>query len=140
MELKIFPYLRPVYETDQLKISVKQSAKIIKKIKANAIAFCGYSGSVFAGALSYALDMPTIAVRKRVDRNFELCPTFGSLANKYVIVDDLIDSGQTMDFIIEQVKQFNPKACPVGIILYAGDEYDDGSHAWGKDAIPIFRI
>jgi adenine/guanine phosphoribosyltransferase-like PRPP-binding protein len=118
--------------------AVRKIKEYRKKHPFDAIAFTGTSGSAIAYPLSYMLKLPLICVRKKNDgnhfyRDIEGCTN----ARSYLIVDDFIESGRTMDKIISAVKGTTPSAKPVGIFLYSDASYARREH-WKK--IPIFRM
>ena len=102
-----------------MKKAVKLLRLFRRKNPFDAIAFTGTSGAALAYPLSYLLGMPLICVRKSIRDNH-----FGSKleglvsAKKYIIVDDFIESGKTINRITRSIKSENKKAKCVGIYLY----------------------
>ena len=102
---------------------MKQAVKVLRqfhrKNSFDAIAFTGTSGAALAYPLSYLLGVPLICVRKSIRDNH-----FGSklegyvTAKKYIIVDDFVQSGKTINGINKSIKLENKKANCVGIYLY----------------------
>lgn len=91
-----------------------------KKHPFDAIAFTGTSGAALAYPLALALKVPLICVRKKGDGNHFKSSIEGvTNSNKYLIVDDFIVSGETMDRIIQTIRGTGSMAKPVGIYLYA---------------------
>lgn len=116
-------YLHRGLTHDSLKTTVN---KIVKKLKTNnihhtfdAIAFRGISGALFAPLLAAKLDKNLFAIRKPDVRAHSYRSVEGDYDSKrYVIIDDLICSGETIRAIMETMKdQVKDSQC-VGIILY----------------------
>jgi adenine/guanine phosphoribosyltransferase-like PRPP-binding protein len=113
---------------------------IYRKTAFDAIAGCGFSGLPLLGALSYKLGIPYIAVRKE-DEKAHSTDTQGLIFSaRFVIVDDLFETGQTIKRIINGVSKAHnsvlewgapdgkgsvdrkaPVSSCVGIVLYADD-------------------
>lgn len=134
-------YLRKVYSVEDFARMIPAAVKKIKAFRKkhpfDAIAFTGTSGAAAAFTLSYKLKIPVINVRKgktgsHYYRDLEGCIN----AKKYLIVDDFIESGTTMNRIIRTIKD-NIKAAPVGIFLYSDASYMTRQ---SYDGIPIFRL
>ncbi len=119
----------------------------------DAIAGCGVSGLPILGALSYRLGIPMIAVRKPGEVSHLPSKAQGLIySSRYIVIDDLIETGSTIDNIIKSVNagheevinwgatdskdpidlRVSPPEC-VGILLYNynGDNYD---------GIPIIHV
>lgn len=89
-----------------------------------AIAACGHSGLPLAGALSYALGLHLIAVRRQGDMPIGdkriINTSNGTPYQRYVIVDDLVHSGKTMMHMIQQIHNLDiaQPVLPTAILLY----------------------
>ena len=93
----------------------------------DAIAACGNSGITMASVISYLMEVPMTVVRKERDRNNhhgqDVTGYLGS--GKYIIIDDLISSGETLRWILTEINKaavarysnFIPPTCS-GIFLY----------------------
>jgi len=127
-------YLQAVYDVPKFKIAVKKTAKSIKalyekkyreeKIRIEAIAFTGTSGAAMAYPLSYLLNIPLICIRKDEERSHYRKDGYGEVEGiknpaNYIIVDDMICSGETIDKITKKIKNMYPKAKCLGIFLYS---------------------
>ena len=150
MKKKIKPFIRTdylsrVYHPDQFQKTidklVKKVSEFKRKIPFEAIAFTGTSGAAVAYAVSYKLKIPLICLRKRRDASHYYGLVEGAVAvESYIIIDDFIASGKTINKIISTLskegKKYKQNNKAVGIILY-----DDGNSVirkWGN--IPIVRI
>jgi adenine/guanine phosphoribosyltransferase-like PRPP-binding protein len=134
----ISDYLHDIYEPAKLAKIVNRLARKInalrKKTKIDAIAFTGQSGSSVAYPLSYKLGIPLICIRKGCEshssKTYEgICPV-----ENYVIVDDFIDSGDTIDRIVNKVKFYNHSAKLAKILLYQSSRYKQ----WGGTPVSGF--
>jgi hypoxanthine phosphoribosyltransferase len=95
-----------------------------------ALAACGHSGLMLVGAVSYALNMPQIAVRKSADTEHDCYLADGWMGCRgYLVVDDLINSGDTIRRIRNHIRDtseyFDRKPKMVGVLLYMGYSPDN---------------
>ena len=114
------------FNPEYLKIIVRKCSRKInwlqskKKVIFDAIAFSGESGGSVSYPLSFKTGIPFICVRK-----------FGTIThgkriegpdkpvNKYLIIDDCIDSGNTVKYIVEEITKYtNGKSKCAGVLLY----------------------
>lgn len=118
-------YLREVYYKDVFNKKIKQCYNILKefgkKNKFDTILFTGNSGAAFAYPLSLSLKKHLLCLRKGrshfgtgFEGNFDV--------KKYIIVDDFVESGNTVDRLLTKTsKTFKLSNC-VGILLYCGNQ------------------
>ena len=109
-------------------LDVKQQKKMLRHISKflrtrinefDAIAIRGMSGALVGSIIAARLNKPLIVVRKQ-DGNHSGRRVEGiKNAKDYIILDDLISTGDTADIIKDEVKNFNG-AKLVGIVLYNG--------------------
>jgi adenine/guanine phosphoribosyltransferase-like PRPP-binding protein len=96
----------------------------LEKIDCDAIAFSGMSGALIAPIIAYKTGKNIILVRKSKDDSHSSYKIEASSTKckKYVIIDDLISTGTTVEFIIRKMWKdytFQNSVC-VGVILYNG--------------------
>jgi adenine/guanine phosphoribosyltransferase-like PRPP-binding protein len=115
-------YLYPIYNPKLFKKVVNRAAYIIKKILIktgfDTIAFTGSSGAAIAYPVSYKLDVPLTHIRKgkrhhcsyQVEGRYDI--------EKYIILDDRVDSGDTLLRIIKSMNKAVHEPELVGIVLY----------------------
>lgn len=125
-------YLNKVYNAKTLasitsKMSV-QMKKLHKELKFDAIAFSGFSGSSIAFPVSVVTGLPLLAVRKDTDDSHHK-RGYGVLegaidAKSYVILDDFISGGSTMERIISRIEEHNSEAECKGIVLWNKNRED----------------
>jgi adenine/guanine phosphoribosyltransferase-like PRPP-binding protein len=112
-------YFSRCIERDRLRETIPQAVKILKKHKFDAIAFRGLSGALVGPLLAYLLKKTVIAVRKPADLHSShgyYMVEGDTSAQKYVIVDDFICSGETAAVIIMEIFNTAPHAQCVGIL------------------------
>lgn len=140
-------YLVKVYQPDTLsaivnKMSV-QMIKLRKDLKFDAIAFSGFSGSSVAFPVSIQTGIPLLAVRKDADDSHHKSGygvLEGAIHSKtYVILDDLISSGSTVERIISRIEEYNPAAQCKGIVLWNKDRKDYIWVSYETEKIPKYK-
>ena len=103
---------------------VPNAVKQLKEDDFDTIVFRGMSGALIAPIVAMRLNKNILMVRKPSDCSHsgysgkaEGCVEI----DKYVIIDDFISTGHTVDNIISAVKESNSKAKLEGIFLYNAD-------------------
>lgn len=87
----------------------------------DAIAFRGVSGAMVAPTVAYLMGKHVLVVRKS-DGNHSSFRVEGPVnLDRYVIVDDLLCTGNTINVIQMEVLRHNEKAKCVGVCLYNND-------------------
>jgi adenine/guanine phosphoribosyltransferase-like PRPP-binding protein len=130
-------YLRRVFNPEDLKAMVERvNDKLLelqdKGASIDAIAFRGQSGAGMAYPLSAIHGWRLICVRKpSVDSHGRYIEAVDGDVFRYVIVDDLIATGQTIHNIVNALSE----ATCVGIILY-----DPGYQGDTWDGIPVYKM
>lgn len=114
-------YLHNVMRPEKLKATADKCTAVLAKYEYDAIAFRGMSGALIAPVLSFLTGKPLLMVRKpkSVEDGHSFYRVEGySAAKHYVIVDDLISSGDTIRQIKSLVRSNFPEAECIGILLY----------------------
>lgn len=115
-------YLHPVYDPKFFKKVVNRTASIIKKmlikIGFDTIAFTGSSGAAIAYPVSYKLDIPLTHIRKGRSHHCSYQVEGRYDIEKYIILDDRVDSGDTLLRIIKSINKAIHEPELVGIVLY----------------------
>ena len=93
---------------------INKAAKDLKKVKFDIIVFRGFSGAIVGSALALQLRKPWALVRKPGDSTHSGRLVEGDVEGDYIIVDDFIDSGVTVNEIIDVCRKGN---C-IGVYLY----------------------
>lgn len=143
-------YLDSIYTRRFTKL-VPKTINLIKTYRRkhdfDAIAFTGSSGAALAYPASFLLKIPLIHVRKSDGSHYQ-DPIEGSMSSKrYLIVDDMISSGYTVNRIISTIKDnYKHYAKPVGICLFNSPPCSCGEcdllKYWnfGPYKVPIIRV
>lgn len=111
-------YLRHLMPGADLRTTIRLAKKSLRPIKDqfDAIAVRGVSGLLSGPILALALNKGLIVVRKdKEPRHSHNMVEGDKSAAKYVIVDDLIDSGETVKEIIENVYRWSQAEC-IGVL------------------------
>lgn len=136
-------YLHTVFNINEFRVNVQRTIKVAKYIKLlkkfDSIAFTGISGASMAPILSYDLGVSLLAVRKLDDSHSRLEVEGNVNSKRYLIVDDCIASGRTMETIIEKIAKVS-QAKPVAILLYNQRSYYDKSFVHNKITIPVYTF
>jgi len=114
-------YLDKVATVSNLRKTITIAAKTLKKYKFDTIAFRGMSGALPAIPLALRLKKEFIFVRK----DFEVGTGSHSYrqveghksVKRYVIIDDLICTGNTLKEIVKHIHKFAPEAKCIGVLL-----------------------
>jgi len=142
-------YLKQVVPTTERKKTVNKAVRRLRKmlkdgeIEFDAIAFMGMSGALVAPTIAARLDKEIIMVRKggvdppthskhEVEGNHH-----SDTPIKYVVVDDIIFSGNTMKYMLNAI---GPEHKCVGHYLYRHSMYyacPEDSAKWGKNLSPV---
>lgn len=128
-------YLHRVFRPEDFQASVKSMLRKVSDVYEatpfEALAFTGQSGAAMAYILSYTLQFPMILVRQDDDTSHHVKlwspdenPSLKCLegevdARSYLIVDDQIEQGRTVNLIVNRIQSYNPSAICVGAVLYA---------------------
>lgn len=121
--MRVCNYLQPVLDSESRQEEVARAAEMICKHfpEAEAIAFTGLSGALIAPELATRLGLRLLAVRKEEtkhsDNMVEVARGIPESV-KYVVVDDLIDSGTTICRMHNAIQKSWPEAELLGAWLY----------------------
>lgn len=88
----------------------------------DSIACCGVSGLMVVPQIAEILDKHIVIVRKPDEKRYSDFYIEGVSPFRYVIVDDLICSGDTLKWIRQSIHEDNPKARCVGLYCYIPEE------------------
>lgn len=113
-------HLRAVHNPKSMKSMINKLCAEIKTIKdIDAIAFRGVSGAAVAYPIMYKTGIPVVNIRKEDSHGRSIEGPDRDI-KKYIIVDDLIDSGATIHVIVTTMhdRGIHPTNCK-GILLYS---------------------
>ena len=112
----------------------------------DAIACCGTSGMLVVPQISELLNKNIIVVRKTTEKTYSRFIVEGASTLNYIIVDDLICSGNTVKYIRKQIKIETPRSQCVGVYCYMpeGAAYSndkEGSKLCQRDlGVPLLNL
>jgi adenine/guanine phosphoribosyltransferase-like PRPP-binding protein len=94
----------------------------------DGIVFRGVSGALLAPVVAYRLGKPMAVVRRDKDESTHACALVevNSDMKRYLIVDDFISSGNTVNAIEEVCREFQEMEC-VGVVCWCPD-----THSWSQ--------
>jgi adenine/guanine phosphoribosyltransferase-like PRPP-binding protein len=91
--------------------------QVLQEYDFDTIAFRGMSGAFLGPSIATAMEKQMILVRKPEDKTHSKMRVEGNrAANRYVIVDDFIASGDTKRAIIDAISTWAPDANFVGLL------------------------
>jgi len=136
-------YLSTIFDPDLFQRTVPKTIEAARRLKEehnyDTIVFSGTSGDAMGFILGYSLHMPILCVRRGElshywgYRHTLLEGNFG--VGRYLIVDDFISGGDTVNRIIDTVSKENPNAECVAMLMYA--ENGDKTHQHPKWNKPV---
>lgn len=88
----------------------------------DSIACCGVSGLMVVPQIAELLNKNIIVVRKPDEKRYSDFWIEGASPYRYIVVDDLICSGDTFKWIRQAIYEDNPKAVCTGLYCYMPDE------------------
>jgi adenine/guanine phosphoribosyltransferase-like PRPP-binding protein len=139
--------MHPGEFAERMKLASLRFAELKKTLKFDAIAFSGSSGSAAAFCLALKHKIPLIYVRKRNEKSHSYSQVECNVRNlqikTYLIVDDFVDSGATLDYIANTISKFAKKnnaypAQQVGALCYDPYLDRDRSITYGKHEFNLF--
>jgi adenine/guanine phosphoribosyltransferase-like PRPP-binding protein len=88
----------------------------------DSIACCGVSGLMVVPQIAELLNKNIVIVRKPDEKRYSEFWIEGVSPFRYIVVDDLICSGDTFKWIRQAIHEDNPKAICTGLYCYIPDE------------------
>ena len=129
---------------ERMKLASIRFRALKKELKFDAIAFCGSSGCAVAFTLAAKYKIPLIYVRKTYEkchsRSKVECNNKNVQVKKYLIVDDFVDTGGTVDYIVSTITKYAKAACaypaePVGVLCF--DPYQDRDRSMETEVVSL---
>ena len=104
-------------DIDVMRELVPYAVEILKTFDFDALAFRGVSGAIIAPVLALELRKSIIVVRKTAEKSHLGRTVQGdNNARRYIIVDDFIDSGATVQTIVKEILLWQPHAVCLGVL------------------------
>lgn len=105
-------------EPDLRAITLANILRVLRHHDFDAIAFQGLSGALFAPMVAFALDKTLLAVRKGEDCHSCRQVEGDYAAKRYVILDDFVSCGSTVQRILTEIGDAVPMAHCIGVLEY----------------------
>lgn len=122
-------YLSDLFNPHCFKVTVERTLADLSAIKDNfdSVAFRGFSGGLIAPIVCYHLQNNMVAVRKgEKSHSTEKVETVsGNSIGRFIVIDDQISSGHTMDTILSSIERAGLTGKCVGVYLYRTLMYGD---------------
>jgi hypothetical protein len=140
--------LSPEQLSDRLIRAGEEIAKLQQKLKFDAVAFCGSSGAAIGFHVAIRHKIPVIYVRKKDEESHggdvECNMPGGKNVKKYLIVDDFISTGRTVEYIVEQITEVANRrgafaSKPVGIFCFDGYQRDNNITV-GEKKLEVYHL
>lgn len=130
-----------------VKLTLDKARQLQKELEFDTIAFSGMSGSAMAFILANELNCTLLAVRREKEASHFVSGSRNEVvegfydANKYLIVDDFISSGDTIRRIASKIHGVNKLSECVGILLYSDTRgySSEVSLPYHKDGVKLYR-
>lgn len=140
-------YMECVYnDPEKYAKLIKKVAKKVRELQESlgfhAIAFRGTSGAAMAYPVSAATGIPLICVRKDDSHHGGMTEGSDNIdVKKYLIIDDFIGLGRTMDAIIKAIDDRRGRKVVkcVGILLYNPDYLTDRESYANAPVISMYK-
>lgn len=116
---------------------IMKSVADLRKFDFDSIACCGTSGLLVVPQIAEILDKHIVVIRKPNDKRYSIFDIEGVTPYRYIIVDDLTCSGNTLKLIKKTLKNECPRSICVGAYFYMPNECayagSDGSKLFLRD-------
>ena len=88
----------------------------------DTIACCGTSGLLVVAKIAELLDKNILIIRKKNESKYSPFLYEGVIPEKYIIIDDLICSGNTVKHILNTIKNESPNSICIGVYVFLKDK------------------
>jgi orotate phosphoribosyltransferase len=145
------PYhTRDLYTSAQFPKIVDETVKAVRKLKKKhkftALAASGNSGIPLLGAVCARLKMPMLVVRKTKDTQNDSSLVNGEMESggKYLIIDDLISTGATVERIVRNIQSesdtlaLKEPMVPAAVLLWYSN--CRAEYAFEKVTVPVYDL
>jgi phosphoribosylpyrophosphate synthetase len=134
----------PTEFAERMELASARFVKLKEELDIDAIAFCGSSGCAIAFNLAAKHKIPLMYVRKKDEKSHSTsrveCNDKKVEVKKYLIVDDFVDRGRTVDYITENITKYAKQAGAypaesVGVLCF--DRYVSSDHFMQTNAVSL---
>ena len=131
-------YLKNTFNPELFKKTVNSTVERVKQLQKelqfNALAFTGQSGASIAYPVGFLTGLMLICVRREGSSHGYFVEQSNN-CRRYLIIDDFVCSGATIDSILRKLESFTDLTC-VGIFCYYNSHNEKSSYK----ELPIFSI
>jgi len=127
-------FMRAAFDRNQRREVQSNAHEILKQLDSLeevSLVGTGMSGAMMLGVIADKCSCSCTLIRKvKGVSHSELAVEGETDFQRYIIVDDIIDSGATVERIQEEIRGVNPSATLEGILLYneCEDRFEDYEH------------
>lgn len=134
----------PAEFAERMELASARFVKLKEELDIDAIAFCGSSGCAIAFNLAAKHKIPLMYVRKKDEKSHSTsrveCNDTKVEVKKYLIVDDFVDRGRTVDYIVENITKYAKQvgaypAESAGVLCF--DSYVSFDHFMQTDTVSL---
>src|SRR6185436_14411589 len=112
-------YHRTSFNRETRDLAIGNVVNTLKEIPRHvSLVFCGVSGMSIGFAVADETGRDFAVVRKAGDKSHAEEKIEGIINGEYIIIDDIMDTGATIDYILDQAERYGGEC--VGIILFRG--------------------
>jgi phosphoribosylpyrophosphate synthetase len=122
----------PAFDSSQRTKAIKNAHAVLSQIdlRGCTLVGTGLSGALLLCLIADKCGCACTIVRKKESQTHSKLTVEGEVDfDRFIILDDLIDSGNTVGQIQESLRSINPNATLEGIILY-NDSFDYLHESW----------
>lgn len=103
---------------------VREMCRMLKHMDFDSIAISGYSMSVIGSMVAWRMNKHVIVCRKDGESSHSGLRVEGEKEfRRFIIIDDLIASGNTLNHVLGRVKELNSDAKFLGMMLFNSESY-----------------
>lgn len=125
-------YLFKALEPKERKLTVERAVETLRDVQFDAFVGTGLSGAVIGGIVAAAMDKPLVLIRKPHDQGYGKTHgqeiegrDYTGLYKRFLFIDDLIDSGDTLRRVQKVVaEKFVPGSTVIGHYLFNRDRLE----------------
>lgn len=121
-------YLERIWSREAMDKKIADAEATLKDVDFDTIVCTGLSGTLFGLTLAHRMNKMLLIVRKRGAHTHSAYPVEGQLGQRWLFVDDLVDSGVTRLTVIKAVAEIVPpynEVKFVGQYMYCYDTFNE---------------
>lgn len=99
-------YLHPLWTPSAMAETIAKAKTILEPIEFDTVVGTGLSGSLFGLTLAHTMDKNLLIIRKPGAKSHSHRRAEGTLGKRWIFVDDLVDTGETLCRVKGEVLKF----------------------------------